>query len=344
MTPFDSILIWVLASTHTLAHNKNDQEQELTMMSRSFLVLTLFLLSACQTETHQSGFSGYATADYLYLSPTAMGKLSRVFVKEGQFVNSGDPLFSLETEVQTLSLTAAQQKVQQTQALWRDQQLGARPEEIHALQAQLAEANATLVLAEAERKRWASLVSSGNATDSQGDQAEQNWAAAKAHVRTVEANIAVARLGAREQQQVAAKSAMELAETELALARWHLNQQTTNSPQAGWVERRLFDPGEQVSPTTPVIQLRTDTPLNVRFYVPQAQLSAFQTGQKVKVRWDGQDTPVAATIRTIAAEAEFTPPVIFSNESRSKLVFEIEAELNSHSRLHAGQPVEVALP
>ena len=47
----------------------------------------------------------------------------------------------------------------------------------------------------------------------------------------------------------------------------------------------------------------------------------------------------------ISTESEYTPPVIYSNETRSKLVYMIEARpsADNAAALHPGQPVEVTL-
>ena len=51
----------------------------------------------------------------------------------------------------------------------------------------------------------------------------------------------------------------------------------------------------------------------------------------------------AATVSFISPQAEFTPPVIYSREERSKLVFLIEALPNKPEALRVGQPIDVAL-
>jgi HlyD family secretion protein len=43
----------------------------------------------------------------------------------------------------------------------------------------------------------------------------------------------------------------------------------------------------------------------------------------------------------IAAQEEFTPPVIFSIGNREKLVFKVEARAPGGLALHPGQPVDV---
>ena len=46
---------------------------------------------------------------------------------------------------------------------------------------------------------------------------------------------------------------------------------------------------------------------------------------------------------SISPQAEYTPPVIYSQESRQKLVFMIESRFDATTaaKLHPGQPVDV---
>jgi HlyD family secretion protein len=50
---------------------------------------------------------------------------------------------------------------------------------------------------------------------------------------------------------------------------------------------------------------------------------------------------MTATISFIAAQEEFTPPVIFSVGNREKLVFKLEARTPQGLALHPGQPIQV---
>jgi len=79
--------------------------------------------------------------------------------------------------------------------------------------------------------------------------------------------------------------------------------------------------------------------------VPQAVAGALRPGRNVVVRCDGCDADVPATVSYINNEPEYTPPVIYSNETRAKLVFMVEARPSPDSaqRLRPGQPVAVTL-
>jgi HlyD family secretion protein len=83
----------------------------------------------------------------------------------------------------------------------------------------------------------------------------------------------------------------------------------------------------------------------VRFFVPEPRLGAVKVGQKVSLACDACPAAMGATISFIAPQAEFTPPVIYSKDSRAKLVFLVEARPSDGdaAKLHPGQPVDVTL-
>jgi HlyD family secretion protein len=60
---------------------------------------------------------------------------------------------------------------------------------------------------------------------------------------------------------------------------------------------------------------------------------------------DGVPEPFVGKVSFISPQAEYTPPVIYSQENRSKLVFMIEAVFDPDvaAKLHPGQPVDVRI-
>jgi HlyD family secretion protein len=81
--------------------------------------------------------------------------------------------------------------------------------------------------------------------------------------------------------------------------------------------------------------------VKVRFYVPEASLSSLAPGKPLEVRCDGCSA-VEAKVSFVSDQAEYTPPVLYSKESRAKLVFLVEARLEK-AALRPGQPVDVRL-
>jgi HlyD family secretion protein len=83
----------------------------------------------------------------------------------------------------------------------------------------------------------------------------------------------------------------------------------------------------------------------VRFFVPEQMLAKVHYGERVKLLCDSCPAEVIATISFISPQAEYAPPVIYSETSRAKLVYRIEARppAQQASLLNPGQPVAVRL-
>ena len=131
----------------------------------------------------------------------------------------------------------------------------------------------------------------------------------------------------------------------LEQAQWKLDQKTVMSTRDGVIVDTLYREGEFVKEGNPVVRMLPPANVKVRFFVPQALVGAIAPGRAASVSCDGCAAPVPVTVSYVSTEAEYTPPVIYSNETRSKLVFLVEARpsVADASKLRPGQPVSVAL-
>jgi HlyD family secretion protein len=301
------------------------------------------LLTACQPSEPDPGLTGYIEAELRFIAAPQAGLISQLEVREGDPVSSGQLLFQLDQTEQLALTEQAGQNLRQAEAGLSDQQKGARPAELAALTSQLQEAQARLQLATSELKRISSLEDKGLTTGEQLDRAETDLAVSQAQVSTIRHNIEVAGLSGRIDQLLAAEAAVKAAAAQLAVQQHRLAERTVKADMHGVVDELFFHPGEYVTPATPVLAIRLTGQDKVRFHVSQAELPALSLGQTIQVMADGSAQAVEATISYISSTAEFTPPVIYSKDSRSKLVFLIEARLVPGSQLPPGLPVDVRL-
>jgi HlyD family secretion protein len=107
----------------------------------------------------------------------------------------------------------------------------------------------------------------------------------------------------------------------------------------------LYRAGEWVPAGRPVLALLPPPNIKVRAFVSEARIGQIHPGDRVAILVDGVRDPFIGTVSFISPQAEYTPPVIYSQESRSKLVFMIEAifDEQTSAKLHPGQPVDVRL-
>ena len=138
-----------------------------------------------------------------------------------------------------------------------------------------------------------------------------------------------------------AEAALRTAEARLASAQTRLARRKVSSPVTGAVQQIYYRPGEVVSAGRPVVSLLPPGNIKIRFFVPETTLARVALGDAVSIHCDGCRSDVPARVTFISRSSEFTPPVIYSLDERSKLVFLIEARTDTPGDLRVGQPVDV---
>lgn len=238
------------------------------------LPLMLFVVS-CGGNGEQR-FQGWVEANLIFVGPDENGRIELLRVREGDKVEKGERLFSLEADLQKADELAARAALENTRAAF------ARAEQ---------------------------LVKTNSGTQKAFDDAQ---------------------------------AALREAEAKLNSAKTRLDRRSIESPVSGIVQQIYFREGELVVAGRPILALLPPGNLKVRFYIAQALLPRIAIGNTVAVYCDGCG-PQNAKISFIAKQAEYTPPVIYSEQERSKLVFLVEALPEKPLELRVGQPVSVAV-
>ena len=311
------------------------------MRKTNLAVLALLLaLPACDRPT-SAGLLGYVEADYVYAAPVSAGRIAEVAVKRGDQVKAGDRLFALDATEETAKRDSAAAALEQARAKLADLQTGERPEELAIIQAQLDAAKASLALSVPRIERRKQMVKQNIVGVEDVDAAQAAILEDRGHIAEYTARLEAAKLPARDQQIAAAQQAVTGAQADLAAAQWALDQRQVAAPADGRIEDVYFRVGEQAAAGAPVLQLLPPPNLKLRLYVPEPELGRYKMGEKLAIACDGCAAGQTATISFIATNAEYTPPVIYSRESRAKLVYLIEARPDDTGQAwHPGQPVE----
>lgn len=308
------------------------------------LCAALLLAGAC-SDPKPAALQGYVEGEYVRVAAPFAGTLLRLDTQRGQNVAAGAPLFALEAESEDAARREAGERVRRAQAQVDDLRKGARPTEIEAVRMQLAQAQVTAAHSERELARQLDLVSKGFVTQQRADDARATRDRDRVRVAELSAQLETTRAGARPDEIRAAEAETAAAREAMRQADWKLRQKTVASTVTGAVTDTLFVQGEWVPAGAPVVAVLPPANVKVRFFVPEPRLGSVRVGQGITVACDGCAAPIAASVSYIAPQAEFTPPVIYSKESRAKLVFLVEAKpaAGDAGKLHPGQPVDVTL-
>jgi len=289
--------------------------------------------------------TGYADADYVRVGPELAGRLVELAVARGDLIKPGAVLFHQDDTADRAALEQARAQLGSSRAQLANLLTGKRPAEVEVVVSQLHEAEAQARLAERQLERRARLAATKVASVQDLDIAKADLDAANARVRSLAAQVAVARLPARADEVKAAEALAAAAQAALDQAAWRLAQRTAATPAEARVDDILHWPGELVAAGAPVVSLLPPGAIKVRVYVPERLVGTLKPGQPVGLHCDGCAPGITGRITFIASEAEYTPPVIYSTGNREKLVFLVEVRPDAApERLHPGQPVDVTLP
>jgi HlyD family secretion protein len=287
-------------------------------------------------------WNGYVEADYVYVGAPSPGTIDKVVAQEGLAVKAGDVLFVLDSRQQQAALRAAEARVDAARANAKNLATGSRDAEIDVIRANRDKANADLALAQSQSERSDKLLAEGLVPQAKADQDRATLRSAVAQVNQLEAQLRVAELPARDPQRLAAEATLVAAEADADKAREDLADRTVAAPADGRIERLYFSAGEMVAAGTPVLALQPEDALKVKFYLGEAERPGFALGDTLTVSCDGCNAGLSATVSYFGSDPQFTPPVIYSRDERSRLTFLAEATLTDGALLHPGQPVTVA--
>jgi HlyD family secretion protein len=305
-------------------------------------IVSMMAALAGDGADHSLKFQGYVEGEYVRVAAPAAGTLERLAVYRGDHVIVGDLLFELDQAAEIAARDGALARLRQTESNLTDLRKGQRAPEIEVVLAQIARAQADLTLSESEMQRREQLFARKTIAAAQMDAAKAAVDRDRARVAELSAQLQVAGLPARDDAIAAAEAAVSASRASLAEAEWRLSERTVRSPVAGFVEDTLYRQGEEVAAGMPVVSLLPPGNVKVRFFVPEPDLARLALGQTVSLACDSCPSDLTAEVSYVSPQAEYTPPVIYSADSRSKLVFLIEARpIGAARQLHPGQPVDV---
>ena len=240
------------------------------------VMLAALVLGGC-SKTNDRVLQGWVEAELIFVSPDEQGRVETLKVREGDRVNKGDVLFTVDDDLQKADVVVR---------------------------------NTAVINAQQGFDRAKELLKSSAGTQKTYDDAE---------------------------------AALRQAKANLDWSQTRLMRRNAYSPGDGTVEQVYYRPGETVPAGRPVVAILPPGNLKLRFFAPQAILPTIKYGDIVDVSCDGCENGLTAKVSFIARSAEYTPPVIYSQEERAKLVFLIEARPEHPDKFRVGQPVTVTL-
>lgn len=325
------------------------------------LLLTFAIVTSACAEpppTDRIRVSGHVEATETRLAPEAGGRILTLAVKEGDRVQQGQTILTLDTRDTQLAIDRAKAERGAAEAQLRLVQAGARVEDIRQAQSQIdtarsevAAAKTELEAAEQDLARFETLLKNNSGSRKQRDDAATRRDLARDRVTTTESRVrtaeeALARLkaGARREEVDAARARVDAVSAQIAMLEKGLGDATLTAPIGGLVTEKLVEVGEVMPPRAPAVVIVDLDHAWADVFVPEPTVPQIKIGQPATIYTDAGGAGLTGSIAYVSPKAEFTPRNVQTAEERSKLVYRVRITVdNKDGVLKQGMPVEAEI-
>jgi HlyD family secretion protein len=247
---------------------------------------------------------GEVSADRVDISPRVSGRVVKLHAGVGDTVKKGDVLAELESPELAAALLAAEAALAVSKADL-DRVNSTRPETIAARKAEVAAAEADIVLARETYQRQAHLVQSGNTPVARVDESTRNLEAAIRKKESAEAALQLAVAGASVEERALAAAQVKQAEATLGQRHADIAELTVRAPINGQVTTRVAELGENFSAGAPLLSLvNMDAPW-LTFNLREDLLAGLKVGDRFEVvipAFSGKRIEVRVTIINVQGQ------------------------------------------
>lgn len=275
--------------------------------------------------------SGTIEAYETHVASMTGGRVSELFVREGDAVTNGQVILALRADEWRARRDRAAAALAELESGPRTQEIAAARAEWEAL-----EAEHRYALDDARRKR--DLAEGRVVATADRDESASRATSLRERADAARQRYETLLEGARPEQIAQARA--QLAEAEI-----RLDELIVRAPAEAVLETLHVRVGDVVAPNAPVATLLLAGERWVRVYVPETWLSRIRVGQRVGVHVDGlPGETFEGVVDQVARKAEFTPRNVQTPAERVKQVFGVKVRLAPDERLRAGLTAEIAFP
>ncbi len=273
------------------------------------------------------------------------GRIESMLAEEGDLVEKGQLLASLEAGIYLAEAAAAEARVVAQRAVLDRMRAGNRPEEIEGTRANVRGIEAELQDARENLARTEKLASDHFAPLQKLGEDRTRVKNLEAQLKAAQQTQALMEQGPRQEDIAEARAQLRAGEAEFTLAQRRLDFTELHAKDGGVVKTRVVEPGAVVLAHTPAYTVALSDPVWVRTFVSEPDLGRIYPGMTAEVFTDSfPDEGYNAQIGFISPVAEFTPKTVETREVRTSLVYRLRVIVdNPDNRLRQGMPVTVRL-
>jgi HlyD family secretion protein len=285
-------------------------------------------------------YTGFVEGEERILRSEVSGRVLEVRCAEGDRVDSGAVVALLDSRDIDAQIQTKQREMAMIDSEIRTQEErsgmigGTSRREVSARRAELAQAQAALVLAEKTLLREQALVETGASTAQLLDEARARRDEARAaadharemlaHAEAEQTNATMAQSDLEMLRRKRELAVAQEAELEVKRAKYEIRAPSTQTV----VQTQYVWPGELAQPGTAIVSVIDPRDKYVQIYVPVAELDRFRVGQRVQIELDSRPgRRVAGEVTFLADKANFTPEKIETRSDRIGQVYRAKVRI-----------------
>ncbi|PHS63837.1 MAG: efflux transporter periplasmic adaptor subunit [Thalassobium sp.] len=248
---------------------------------------------------------GRLEAEQITLASKHAGRIANVLVKEGDTVNQGDLLLTLDSE----------------QLLAKKREIEAIIEQTHLASdeanAAVSQRKSLLILATTDLQRAQTLYRQNVAPQEKLDQAQAQYDSAVAALRLAEATLK------------RSKASTEAAQANLDELQTVLADNEIRAPRGGRIQYQLVRPGEVIAAGGRVLTLLDTLDVYMEVFVPASVAALLALQDDARLIFDAvPQYVIPGKIAFVAPEAQFTPKEVETRDARSDLMFRVKISID----------------
>jgi HlyD family secretion protein len=293
--------------------------------------------------------NGRIEATEIDISAKIPGRVVEILKREGDFVQAGEVLARMETEVLRAQQAEARAEVRQAENAYLTAQsvVAQRKSELAAAQAVVGQRRAELDASEKRLRRSLALVDEGAASRQQLDDERAQRLSAQAAVSAAQAQVAAARaaIDAAKSQVVEAQSVIEAAKATVARLQADIDDSELRAPRDGRVQYRVAEPGEVLSAGGRVLNMVDLSDVYMTFFLSTGAAGKVALGSDIRLVLDAAPNYVIpAKASFVSSVAQFTPKTVETESERLKLMFRVRARIDPELLKRHLHQVKTGLP
>jgi HlyD family secretion protein len=311
------------------------------------IFLTGILITGCGNNNNPNSIeaSGNIESTNVIVSSKVNGEIEKILYDEGQFVNEGDTVMTIDHETLQLQLDQAEAGVEAARAQLKLLRTGARKEDISQAEEGVRQAQVSFNLAKKDRERMESLHQSNSISQNQYDNAVAKFELAQAQLKSAQENLTKLKNLARPEEIQQAEANLDRQTAAAKLLKKSINDSYVQSPINGVIVNKFFEKGETVTQMSSLFKVSDLRTVDLKIYVSEEELGKVKLGQTADVSVDAYPNKTyTGKVTYISPEAEFTPKNIQTKDERTKLVFAVKLRVdNPDYELKPGMPADAAV-